>query len=68
MKVFWTFSENIHRRETIEELADWFIDELKSLIAHCQSSDAGAYTPSDFPQAKLDADKLSSILDTVRFD
>jgi non-ribosomal peptide synthase protein (TIGR01720 family) len=58
----------VHRRETIEELAEGFIDELKSLIAHCQSPDAGAYTPSDFPQAKLDVDKLSSILDTVRFD
>ena len=68
LKVFWTFSENIHRRETIEELAAGFINELKSLIAHCQSPDAGAYTPSDFPQAKLDVEKLSSILDTVKFD
>ncbi|HEV8168895.1 MAG TPA: amino acid adenylation domain-containing protein, partial [Pyrinomonadaceae bacterium] len=68
LKIFWTFSENVHRRETIDELAEGFIDELKSLIAHCQSPDAGAYTPSDFPQAKLDVDKLSSILDTVRFD
>ncbi|HEY6802283.1 MAG TPA: amino acid adenylation domain-containing protein [Pyrinomonadaceae bacterium] len=68
LKIFWTFSENVHQRETIEELAAGFIDALKSLIAHCLSPDAGAYTPSDFPQAKLDVEKLSSILDTVRFD
>jgi amino acid adenylation domain-containing protein/non-ribosomal peptide synthase protein (TIGR01720 family) len=68
LKVFWTFSENVHQRETVERLAAGFIDELKSLIAHCLSPDAGAYTPSDFPQARLDVEKLNSILDTVRFD
>ena len=68
LKVFWSFSDHVHERETIETVAEAFIAELKSIISHCLSPDAGAYTPSDFPQANLDVDKLNSILDSVRFD
>ena len=68
LQVFWTYSENVHARETVENLAQGFIDELKSLITHCLSPNAGAYTPSDFPQAKLDIEKLNGILETVSFD
>ncbi|HJP91744.1 MAG TPA: amino acid adenylation domain-containing protein [Pyrinomonadaceae bacterium] len=68
LQVFWTYSENVHQRATIEKLAHGFIDELKSIINHCLSPDAGAYTPSDFPQAKLDIEKLNGILETVSFD
>jgi non-ribosomal peptide synthase protein (TIGR01720 family) len=68
LQMFWTFSENVHQRTTVENLALQFIEELKSLIIHCLSPEAGAYTPSDFPQAKLDDEKLSGILATVRFD
>ena len=68
LQMFWTFSENVHQRMTIENLALRFIEELKSLIVHCLSPEAGAYTPSDFPQARLDDEKLKGILETVRFD
>lgn len=68
LQMFWTFSESVHQRLTIENLALRFIEELKSLITHCLSPEAGAYTPSDFPQANLDLDKLNNILETVRFD
>jgi amino acid adenylation domain-containing protein/non-ribosomal peptide synthase protein (TIGR01720 family) len=68
LQMFWTFSESVHQRLTIENLALRFIEELKSLITHCLSPEAGAYTPSDFPQANLDAEKLTGILDKVRFD
>ena len=68
LKVFWSFSEHVHEHRTIESMAQGFIDELKSIITHCLAPDTGAYTPSDFPHAKLDVDKLNSILETVRFD
>ncbi len=68
LQMFWTFSESVHQRLTIENLALRFIEELKSLITHCLSPEAGAYTPSDFPQANLDLEKLNNILETVRFD
>ena len=67
LQIFWTFSENVYQRTTVENVALQFIEELKSLIVHCLSPSAGAYTPSDFPQAKLNDEKLNRILETVRF-
>jgi non-ribosomal peptide synthase protein (TIGR01720 family) len=67
LQIFWTFCENVHQRTTVENVALQFIEELKALIVHCLSPSAGAYTPSDFPQAGLDDEKLNRILETVRF-
>lgn len=67
LQIFWTFCENVHRRTTVENVALLFIEELKALIVHCLSPSAGAYTPSDFPEAGLDDEKLNRILETVRF-
>jgi non-ribosomal peptide synthase protein (TIGR01720 family) len=54
----WTYSENIHRRATVEKLAQEFITALRSLITHCQLPGAGGYTPSDFPHARLNEHAL----------
>jgi non-ribosomal peptide synthase protein (TIGR01720 family) len=48
LAINWSYSKNLHRQSTIETLAQNFIKLLRSLIAHCQSSDAGGLTPSDF--------------------
>jgi non-ribosomal peptide synthase protein (TIGR01720 family) len=61
LRMNWTFSENIHRRETIEELAQVFLSELQALIVHCQSSEAGGYTPSDFADFGWSQSELNSI-------
>jgi amino acid adenylation domain-containing protein/non-ribosomal peptide synthase protein (TIGR01720 family) len=58
----WTYSEKIHRRSTIELLAQSFMDALRELIAHCQSAETGGYTPSDFPDVKLRQDELDSVI------
>ena len=61
LQLAWTYSKNIHRRSTIEQLASDYLEALRSNILHCQSPEAGGYTPSDFPEAKLtqkDLDKL----------
>jgi non-ribosomal peptide synthase protein (TIGR01720 family) len=62
LRLDWTYSEAIHRRDTIENLAGRFIEALRSLIAHCQSKDAEGYTPSDFPQMQLSQDELDELL------
>ena len=49
------------RRSDIETLAERFLDHLKQLIAHCLSPEAGGDTPSDFPLAGLDDDKLGRL-------
>ena len=48
LQLTWTYSRNLHRCSTVEGLAQEFVEALRALIAHCQSPDAGAYTPSDF--------------------
>ncbi|WP_460207482.1 amino acid adenylation domain-containing protein [Scytonema sp. NUACC21] len=57
----WTYSEKVHKRSTVEGLAQSFVAALQKLIAHCQSPEAGGFTPSDFPLAKLNEQKLSKL-------
>jgi amino acid adenylation domain-containing protein/non-ribosomal peptide synthase protein (TIGR01720 family) len=59
--IYWNYSENIHKRSTIESLAHQYLEALQNLIQHCLSPEAGGYTPSDFPLAHLDANALSQI-------
>ncbi|MEG5083549.1 amino acid adenylation domain-containing protein [Microcoleus sp. AT8-B4] len=68
LQLDWTYSESIHRRESIENLATGFIESLRSLIQYCQSPDAGGCTPSDFAEFKWsqwsqdDLDNITAIL------
>ena len=57
----WTYSENLHRRATIEHLAAGFVTAVRELIAYSQTSNAGVYTPSDFPLASLDEESLKKL-------
>jgi amino acid adenylation domain-containing protein/non-ribosomal peptide synthase protein (TIGR01720 family) len=60
--VSWTYSEEVHRRETVQTLADSFISALRLLIQHCQSRETASYTPSDFPEADLSQEELDTLL------
>ncbi|MDJ0732652.1 MAG: amino acid adenylation domain-containing protein [Nostocaceae cyanobacterium] len=62
LQINWTYSQNFHHRETIISLAQELITNLQTLIAHCLSPEAGGYTPSDFPLAKLNQEQLEQIL------
>ncbi|AUX29427.1 MULTISPECIES: non-ribosomal peptide synthase/polyketide synthase [Sorangium] len=53
LRIRWTYSENLHRRATIERLAQRFMEALRALLAHCLSPEAGGRTPSDYPLARL---------------
>jgi amino acid adenylation domain-containing protein/non-ribosomal peptide synthase protein (TIGR01720 family) len=57
----WTFSRERHDQQTIRELAEAYLGELQSLIAHCLSDAAGGLTPSDFPLAHLTQPQLDSL-------
>ncbi|ABW31352.1 non-ribosomal peptide synthetase [Acaryochloris marina] len=58
----WIYSQALHQSSTMETLAQQFMETLRSLIAHCQSPDAGGYTPSDFSEADLSQDDLDRFL------
>jgi amino acid adenylation domain-containing protein/non-ribosomal peptide synthase protein (TIGR01720 family) len=62
LRLDWTYSECIHRRDTIERLAQHFIEALHTLIVHCQSPGAWAFTPSDFPKMKLSQQELDELI------
>ncbi|TFF13345.1 amino acid adenylation domain-containing protein [Pseudomonas sp. BCA14] len=57
----WTFSRERHDPQTIRQLADGYLAELHSLIAHCLKDDAGGLTPSDFPLAHLTQAQLDGL-------
>jgi amino acid adenylation domain-containing protein/non-ribosomal peptide synthase protein (TIGR01720 family) len=62
LRIDWTYSENIHQKHTIENLADNFIAILQSLINHCLNPDVGGYTPSDFPDLELSQSALDDLI------
>ena len=62
LRMDWTFSQNIYRHQTIQQLADNYAEALRTLIAHVLSPDETRdFTPSDFPLANLDEDKISQL-------
>lgn len=61
LRVAWIYSEQIHKRSTVEYLAQRYVEALQRLIAHCLAPESGGYTLSDFPAARLDARALSKV-------
>jgi amino acid adenylation domain-containing protein/non-ribosomal peptide synthase protein (TIGR01720 family) len=62
----WTYSENLHRHETIAALADGFVAALRALIAESRAPHAGGYDQSDFPLAQLNQPALDQIVGADR--
>ncbi|HMF55053.1 MAG TPA: amino acid adenylation domain-containing protein [Pyrinomonadaceae bacterium] len=65
LRLDWSYSSELHNDTTIERLAKTFAQALRGIIEHCLSPGAGGYTPSDFPLAKLDQQRLDELLKTV---
>jgi non-ribosomal peptide synthase protein (TIGR01720 family) len=66
LRLEWTFSESIHRQETVTRLAQSFIEELRTLIVQSRTSDKINYSPADFPRAKLSQEELNKVLAKLR--
>jgi amino acid adenylation domain-containing protein/non-ribosomal peptide synthase protein (TIGR01720 family) len=62
----WSYSVNIHRRETIERLANEYIEALRNIIKHCQVPESEGFTPSDFPMASIDQKELDKLLGKIQ--
>ncbi|MCI0731616.1 MAG: condensation domain-containing protein, partial [Chloroflexi bacterium] len=61
LRMDWIYSQDVHRRTTIEGLAQAFVEALQGLIAFCLSPAAGGYTPADFPLARLSQSQLDQL-------
>ena len=62
LRLSWIYSTNRHRGETIERLANDFIETLRSIVDHCLNLEERGYTPSDFPEADLDQSELDDLI------
>ncbi|MFW9264015.1 amino acid adenylation domain-containing protein [Nostoc sp. CALU 546] len=65
LQIDWTYSSNIHQHETIENIAQEFVETLQKLIAHCLSTENIGYTPTDFPLIQLDQLEIDQILQNL---
>ncbi|MCP4656649.1 MAG: AMP-binding protein, partial [bacterium] len=54
LRMSWSYGTGVHDRATVEAVAGDFLTTLRELIDHCLSPEAGGYTPSDFPLARID--------------
>ena len=59
------YSENLHRRQTIERLAGGYLAGLRRVIAHCRGDGVKGATPSDFPEARLSQSELNQFLSMI---
>ncbi|MEU6589843.1 non-ribosomal peptide synthase/polyketide synthase [Streptomyces sp. NPDC046881] len=50
----WFYSDRLHRRDTVTDLARRFADALAGLARHATRPGTAGRTPSDFPLARLD--------------
>ncbi|WP_262985194.1 condensation domain-containing protein [Nostoc sp. 'Peltigera membranacea cyanobiont' 213] len=65
LQIDWTYSSNIHQHETIENIAQEFVETLQKLIAHCLSLENAGYTPTDFPLIQLNQLELDQIFQNL---
>ncbi|MFV0131783.1 non-ribosomal peptide synthase/polyketide synthase [Streptomyces sp. HMX87] len=62
----WSYSREVHRRDTVTRLAAELADELRHIVRHCAEPGAGGRTPSDFPLAPLDQTAVDRLAGTGR--
>ncbi|HVR10234.1 MAG TPA: condensation domain-containing protein, partial [Thermoanaerobaculia bacterium] len=65
----WIYSANLHQATTVQGLSERFAGALRSLIAHRRAAGFAAFTPADFPGARLSQqqlDKLMARIDSKR--
>ncbi|MGQ0603036.1 MAG: condensation domain-containing protein [Anaerolineales bacterium] len=61
LEIEWTYSERLHRPETVERLSQHYLAALCALIAHCVNPEAGELAASDFPLAALDQEDFGQL-------
>ncbi|NTS40746.1 hypothetical protein HRG84_07485 [Flavisolibacter sp. BT320] len=65
LKLEFSFSDKVHKPETIQDLIGHFETALRSLIEHCSSQETNKYSPSDFPEADLNQSDLDNLLKQI---
>ena len=68
LQVQWSYGVRLHAKETIERLAEDYVEALRQLVAHCQSGETEGFTASDFSLVEFDEAELDQILNEVEFE
>ena len=66
LRLTWKYSRNLHALATIERITDRYAEILQLLVDHCTTIEAGGFTPSDFPAARLDQKTLDALIARIR--
>src|SRR5262249_48432771 len=63
LQVFWTYSESLHRRPTIERIANAFVDRLRELVdeASCAPAESVATTTPQRVDSRVRRRDLDSL-------
>ena len=61
LEASWRYSEAMLERAEVEQTAAVYFDELRGLVALCRRGGAAAYTPSDFPLARVEQRALDTL-------
>ncbi|MFD8251186.1 non-ribosomal peptide synthase/polyketide synthase [Streptomyces werraensis] len=62
LRLTWHYSDQVHDEATVRALADGMTGALAAIAEHCARPGAGGRTPSDFPLARLDQDRLDRLV------
>jgi len=65
LQMMWIYSKNIHKQITIEKLADSFMEKLRSIITHCQSTDEIGFSETDFEDFEWSQDDIDDIVGEI---
>ncbi|AFZ33413.1 Non-ribosomal peptide synthase (plasmid) [Gloeocapsa sp. PCC 7428] len=66
LQLSWNYNPSIHTSTTIARLTQTFASAIANIITHCQSPQAGGYTPSDFAAAKLTQKQLDKLITKIK--
>ncbi|MFI2608324.1 non-ribosomal peptide synthase/polyketide synthase [Kitasatospora sp. NPDC018619] len=62
LELGWTYPAGVYDEDTVRGLAEQTLQALRELAEHCAAPGAGGRTPSDFPLAGLDQERLDALV------
>jgi non-ribosomal peptide synthase protein (TIGR01720 family) len=68
LRINWRYSRNLHRPQTIQRLADDFLDALHQLVEQCRKDAASGRVLVDVAQVDLSDDELDALLEEIDLD
>ena len=57
----WSYSEHLHRRETVEALGQNFLSFLRALITRSEQPEVSSVSPADFSAARISQEDFSKL-------